>query len=168
MKPNIYHAALALIFLVTVGCNRELRPEGMPKLYPVTITITQEDRPVENALVNLYPENESRARWGAGGLTDSEGKAVLSTHGKYRGVAAGNYRATVLVMEREPSAFVGEITPDRQVEFDRAERARKAYHLADPIYADLEKSDLLLDVKEGRNEKTFDLGKPVRILINTP
>ncbi|MCL2742617.1 MAG: hypothetical protein FWE67_02075 [Planctomycetaceae bacterium] len=82
------------VLLVIGGCSVEPTPDGFPKLYPVTVTIKQEGKELPGATVRLVPMYESNI-WTTGAVTDSQGKAVLRTHGKYSGAPAGKFKVCV-------------------------------------------------------------------------
>ena len=90
---------LLLAAFVVVGCGGEPRPDGLPKLYPASVMITQEGVPLADASVMLIPEDPSNARWGPMGMTDDTGVAVMRVDGKYAGAPLGTYR--VVVEKRE-------------------------------------------------------------------
>lgn len=75
-----------------VGCGQEL-PDGMPELYPTTLTFTQEGKPLAEASVVLVPQFD--CAWMVSGLTDADGSVRLKTHGKYDGAPAGKFKICV-------------------------------------------------------------------------
>ncbi|MDR1269130.1 MAG: hypothetical protein LBK82_06370 [Planctomycetaceae bacterium] len=83
------------------GCGQKL-PDGMPKLYPVTITIVQENTPLEGAIVQLIPEDSSLSTWGPMGITNASGVTELQTNGKYKGSPLGQFKVLVTKKEIEP------------------------------------------------------------------
>jgi hypothetical protein len=80
--------------LSVFGCRPQKLPEGMPPLYPCTVTITQEGTPLEGASVTLHPLTEDKS-WVPGGTTDSNGSVRLKILGQYPGAPAGTYKVTV-------------------------------------------------------------------------
>lgn len=84
---------VTLCFLV--GCGGPRRPPDLPKLYPCQVLVTYDDQtPIDNAFLSLYAE-DPELRWSVTGTTDVSGKAVLTTHGRFRGAPAGRYKMTV-------------------------------------------------------------------------
>lgn len=136
----------------------------MPSTYPVVLTFTQEDRPLQGATVKIFPQDPTLQQWEAGGLTDEKGEAVLFTLGRYRGAVAGKYKIIVLKTDQDPSTFTGERTEAREEEYQRAESQRKTYDTVDLNYSDPGKTDLEVDVVPGGVRQSFELGKAVRIL----
>ena len=90
-----YLLSFVLAVVVCSGCSTENRPPGLPPLHPVTLTFLLEDQPLDNALVILYPENEAFANWTVGSYTDTSGKAIIVTHGQFRGAPAGKFKVCV-------------------------------------------------------------------------
>ena len=84
--------AFSLFCLCNVGCQRlPERPEGMPELIPCTIIVTFGGEVMEGVRVLFHPKNREENTWAAGGQTDVEGKAIMTTAAYYRGVAPGEY-----------------------------------------------------------------------------
>lgn len=131
----------------------------MPKLYPCTIIVMQEGKPLEGASVSLMPM-DSNSRWSAGGVTDSKGKAQISVHGKYTGVAPGRYHLCINKIEVEPIDLekyprkAGTETPTPDI-----------YDLIAPKFGNLETAQEVEVVTDGKNEWTVDVGSAVRVLV---
>ena len=156
MSPSKISLSSLVCFSVLVlalsGCS-EPRPEGLPKLYPVTLQFTQEGEPCVEAAISLIPEPGSP--WGTGGITDANGRVTLQTHGKYSGVPAGTYKITVNKAEVEyigpPPTAMGVAHPSQ------------TYSLVDPVYSIPSTTTLAIEVGEGtKSYPPFDLGKKVR------
>ena len=146
-----------VVFTLVSGCHRgPKKPEGLPPLFPLTITLTQDGAPLGSAMVLLVPESGS-PRWGSGGFSDAQGKAVIKTHGDFPGAPAGKYKVTVMKQESDTNfegqkpAMEGEVV---------------GYYLVDPLYESEQTTTLLVEVGSGTKEATFDVGKPVRIKVH--
>ena len=92
------HFIRACLFAFTVllfsGCSGEPLPPGIPKLYPATLTVIQDGKPLAGAgviLTNVDPSSD----WSAGGATDQNGVLKLRTLGRYDGAPVGTYRVSV-------------------------------------------------------------------------
>ncbi|MCL2118549.1 MAG: Ig-like domain-containing protein [Planctomycetaceae bacterium] len=94
-KKFFYPLTIILALLVCYGCSKENRPDDLPQLYPVTLTITMDGQPLENALVNFFAEDKAISKWTVGSITDSHGKAIIVTHGQFRGAPAGKFKVCV-------------------------------------------------------------------------
>lgn len=68
---------LAACLVFCIGCGKG-KPEGMPDLYPVSITITKGATPVADANVFLVPASSSGS-WSVNGITDANGVATIKT-----------------------------------------------------------------------------------------
>jgi hypothetical protein len=163
MKP--YWTRLIGLFLFILfslglfGCS-ENKPDGLPKLQPVTLRFTLDGQPCGGASVHLIPQDENP--WAVGGSTDSSGTIVLKTHGKYSGVPVGKYKITVSKVEREDVGEAPKSMFDQQPE-------PVMYNLIDPVYSNPEKTSLEIEVIQGKKiSESFDLGKKVRVKIEKP
>ncbi|MDR2755989.1 MAG: carboxypeptidase-like regulatory domain-containing protein [Planctomycetaceae bacterium] len=147
-----------LIGLGLFGCSEE-RPDGLPKLQPVSLQFTQDGLPCSEASVHLVPQDESP--WAVGGSTDTTGTVIFKTHGKFTGVPAGKYKVTVSKVERE------EVGPKPQNMYESQEIVM--YDLIDQIYSDPKMTPLEIDVLSGKKlSESFDLGKKIRVKIVKP
>jgi len=96
----LWLSASAMTLIGLVGCGGEKKPEGFPPLYPVTLHVTQEGKPLEGASVTLAAPDGSLP-WVVGGTTDADGKVKLKTQGKYDGAPAGKYNVQISKVVRE-------------------------------------------------------------------
>ena len=166
MKNTIFGTmVLAFAMLLIAGCNSQPHPKEMPRLYPVTITITQENTPLEGASVVLHPQDESMKRWAANGFTDKNGTAVLKTLSRYPGVVPGKCKVVISKIERDPSTFVGKPTFDRADEYDQAELKRKSYRIVDRTFDDVATTPLEIEIGREKKKQSFDVGKPIHEFI---
>ncbi|MDR3198622.1 MAG: hypothetical protein LBU34_12210 [Planctomycetaceae bacterium] len=137
------------------GCSDKdsAKPEGFPTLYPVTLLLTQEGKPLTETTVTLISENQS-LKWGTSGFSDAEGKIELKTGG-FVGVPVGKFKAVVTktISEGDLNSRdeIGEV---------------KIYTLVEKIYTDQMTSPLILDVTPETKKLTLDAGKAVKIRIN--
>ena len=86
--------AISCILLLAAGCTQQ-RPDGLPKLYPVSLRVVQEGKPLDGASLVLRTADADALPWTIGGKTDDSGTLVLWTHGKYKGVPAGKFKVVV-------------------------------------------------------------------------
>jgi hypothetical protein len=136
------------------GCKHQKHPEDIPELHTVSVTVFQETKPVENALVMFYPVNKD-SRWTAGGQTNKKGVVKLMTHGLYQGVVADEYSVTISKIWTDENAMekigTNTLIPQR-------------YHLIDPKY-ELPKTTPLKIQIEKKTSVSFDVGQAVKIQI---
>ena len=151
---------ISTVLLLQAGCGRnDGRPPDMPRLYPVSITITQDGSPLEGAVVTLTiqtPRNYGTAT----GLTNASGVAILRTHG-FNGVPVGQYTVTVIRRVVEGTTLV-----TSPIDGSTHEAGGVIYQTVDVQYTDTQQSPLSIDVLERRGATaTFDVGAPVRVSL---
>ncbi|MDR1493121.1 MAG: hypothetical protein LBT05_10415 [Planctomycetaceae bacterium] len=141
-----------------VGCE-EPKPEGMPKLHPVTLTFQQEGKPLAEASIRLLPQFP--CTWFSGGSTDANGHAKLVTHGKYNGIPAGKYKICVDKFYSE-----GDLP---SMDPNKPTKPMIHYNLVETKYTLPDKTPLEIEVKEGKNSfEPFDLGKVTKEQLKAP
>jgi hypothetical protein len=162
---------MPLLFLN--GCGGTKLPDGIPKPYPVTITITQEGKGLEEVFVTLVSDDPVIGQWTASGISDSSGKAVIHTWGKYPGVVPGKYN--IVLLKREVQARYKNI-PDPKVDREGYERATRQYpiqpkdtwDLIDPKYSDQNTTPETIEVLKKKNNRTIEVGAAVKIKYQDP
>lgn len=143
---------LATSAITFTGCS-ELKPEGMPVLYPVKIAVVQDGQPLENASVLLIPLESENYRWNSGGLTNRAGIAQLKVDGKYKGVPQGNFHVSI-------SKTITDPVPTDAGPFFKPD----AYDTVDPKFSDAPGAETI-EVRPGQQKSwTIDVGKSVRIM----
>ncbi|MGL6195669.1 MAG: carboxypeptidase-like regulatory domain-containing protein [Thermoguttaceae bacterium] len=155
MKTHI-KIVLVIAFLLLptfIGCGPKV-PADMPKLYPCTVVITQDNQPLEGAVVTLFHQDPSLQKWTAGGLTDVSGKVVLKTQGRYDGVAEGDYKVTVTKTEVEPGILLNAETEEAI--------PGKTWTLVEPTYGNVAFTTLKLNVPKKKVSETFDVGSAIK------
>lgn len=162
MRQKPLHAlTIILMFLGCYGCSNDNRPKDLPRLYPVTLTITLEDQPLDNAHVSLYAENVSDAKWTVGCRTDSQGKAVIMTHGQFRGSPAGKFKVCVRKSESESADTQADTSLSVYGPTGTGSVMPKITNLVDPLFADPKSTPLEIEVSpKGTTIQTFNVHKP--------
>lgn len=168
MKPeNIRQIffVIALVFFVQ-GCGPS-RPAGIPKLYPAIITVTNSNSPIEDVLVVLVEEGQTRGSWATSGYTDSHGHAKIETlQGAWKspGVPEGTYivylsKMTKLIMTPPPGT---EGNPELEEKF-ALEYARKKASLPQEIpevLSDINKTPIRITIaSEAPASLTIDVAE---------
>ncbi|MDR1957645.1 MAG: YbfJ family protein [Planctomycetaceae bacterium] len=144
--------------LFVFGCGQKL-PDGMPKLIPVTITVTLEGQPLADADVRLSPLNSAN-RWVSGSKTDAKGNAVIRTHGEYKGVPAGQYKVCV-----HKDLIEGDAPPS---DIERAQNPglkiteQKVFRIIPVKYDEPGTTPLEIEVTESSNQMTLDIPERVK------
>jgi hypothetical protein len=155
MNKSFFVWIFCCVCLVVAGCSNgnTTKPEGFPILYPVTLIMTQEGKPLTETTVTLIAEDQSM-KWGTSGFSNAEGKIKLKTGG-FIGVPVGKFKIVV-------TKTVSEGVLDSRDEAGDS----KVYTLVEKIYTDPLTTPLTLDVTAQTREFTLDVGKAVRIRIN--
>jgi hypothetical protein len=155
-------AFLSLILLLFQnGCGGPQKPDGMPPLYPCSITILQDETPLAGAVVALVGDG----KWASHGQTDEKGVAKIITYGQFQGSPEGTYLVTV-------SKRISEGDPPKS-NVDENGRVLGPPTLVVPSYVELVASEytsskttpLTIEVKPAKkgNDQTFDVGKAVHV-----
>jgi hypothetical protein len=147
--------SLIIVALFCAGCHVQNKPSDLPTLYHVTITITQDGLPLGGADIVLIPD-ASNEKWAPGGVTDSSGVAHIQTHGKYSGAPVGKYK--ICVSKTETEKILNRNESDHSF-------PPKVYRLIEEQYTDSVKTPLEIEIVQGKNTKTFDVGKAVKVLL---
>jgi hypothetical protein len=159
MKYRTFFAAFFAVAAV-IGCSGEQRPDGLPKLYPCTITITQDGQPLAGATVILY-DPAVTDRWTVSGLTNTSGTAVMRTHGQFPGVPEGRFKVVLSKTETEGKGWDDPDSPKRTWE------NIKVYSFVAKEYGKHETTPLEIVVDGKKRSESFDIGRAERILIET-
>lgn len=125
----------ALLFAAGCGSNTLT-------VYPVTGTVTFENKPVEGAQVLFQADGAPPAQ----GITDAAGKYVLKTSIAGEGAVVGNHKVTIVKMARAPGA-------------DASDPYAATQNVLPPQYASASQSPLTAKVVAGSNEFPFVLTK---------
>ena len=98
MKHVIFLFTLCYCLICLSGCG-EKYPADFPKVYPVTVTVTDGTTPIPNARIIFYRiSKETDAGYISSGYTDEKGVAkVTTTQGSYTkaGIPVGEYVVAV-------------------------------------------------------------------------
>lgn len=142
------------------GCGPE-KPEGLPTLYPLTLTVTQDGKPAADVMVSLRSTNPGMV-WTVGGKTNSDGNTQLMTHGQYVGVPEGKYK--VVLSKTENEGYEEYIkAKDRYDDAAAAKIDVKFYSVIDTEYNSPQTTPIEIEVTRKTKSLTIDGGPIVRI-----
>jgi len=167
MLKNFYLLPILLAVLICNGCSKENRPADLPALYPVTITFTLDGQPLADALVNLHTEDTAIAKWTIGSYTDAEGKAIIVTHGQFRGAPAGKFKVCVkkTTLPGDEDSRNRERSSEFVVDFSPAQQPPGMPIVTNHVHAEFGKQETTpLEIEVSASKKmlnlTFDVHKP--------
>ncbi|GHT32463.1 hypothetical protein FACS1894214_4330 [Planctomycetales bacterium] len=163
-RLSLFIVNYSLFILFLSGCGGAERPANLPKLYPTSITLTQEGKPLVNAMVMLYSA-DADFKWSVAGITNASGTAEIKTHGKFSGSPLGEYKVAVSKTENPNQGESFDDTEEGQKKRAAAKRQSVAviYNLVEKQYMERDTTPLLIKIEKGKNRQTFDAGKAVRI-----
>ncbi|MDO5554688.1 MAG: hypothetical protein Q4G68_13095 [Planctomycetia bacterium] len=163
MKCCIYVLAITCALSWLAGCN-SATPDSVGKIYPVSLTLTQESKPLVGATVALISDDPN-AQYTVGGASDEQGTVSIFTDGRYEGAKPGHYKVVVSKVETEeiPKAPLDLQSP----EFDSwaqtySNRSAKSWTLVDHKFGNASTTPLEITVVAGKNEFPLDCGKQIR------
>ena len=147
---------MLLLVLAAAGCGGPKKPDGLPALYPLTIHVTQEGKPLADATVSLVTPDGSM-KWVVGGVTNADGNAKMVTHGKFDGAPEGNFSVMILktinegVDEYNAAMTQGDTAAAKKIEVNMWQLVGDDYTLpkTTPIKVDVKKNTKLLEVDAG-------------------
>ena len=175
MKKTLLSTVLLglVLALALSGCSRQRVPADLPKLYPATVSITQDGKPLEGATIIFFGSDPASLKWGVAGCTDASGKAVMATNGMYKGAPVGNYQVTVTKnestqQEKAPPSPDPEKDPvafnEWRLKYVDSPIKNKEFSLIEVKYTLLESTPFKAEVSQaGPNDFKFDVGKAVRV-----
>ena len=149
-----------------VGCKKDPRPEGLPKLYPISVKIVQEGEPLEGAHVAFVSSDPQLMRWPCGGQTGADGIAKINTYG-FDGAPEGVFKVTVSKYETEGGMTAEESVAAMQSDSKDPPKGESVYNLVAPDFGNSSKTTLSVEVKAVEVNETpeFDVGKAERTVI---
>ena len=148
--------SIAFLVLFVGGCAPSNRPPGMPVLHPASITITQEGKPVSDVSIRLVPDTPSE--WLVSSMTNDSGTAPLVTYGQFPGAPEGKYKVVL------SKTVLEEVEPSRDAE---SSAVMDIYSVIAVEYTKPETTTLEITIGKKRNAETFEIGAPVRVLVDT-
>jgi hypothetical protein len=137
----------------------------MPKLFSVQITIIQDGKPLDGALVSLE-EPSGNINFTVCGTTNSSGIAELYTHGDYKGAPLGKYKVRVI---KNVDDERGPAPPEHKPEYSKfmdewKKNPPQTYMYVEKQYSDVNTTPLEIEIT-GKMTQTLDVGKAVKIVL---
>lgn len=140
------------------GCKDSGSPPDLPKLYPCTISVVQEGKPLPGARVELFSVDSQKYRPAA--TSDASGNATLMTYG-YPGAPAGKYKILVRKSVEDDIVYGKGAYGEQVINFSNI------YNLVENLYGDPKKTPHEMEVTSSSMEepKTVDVGKAIRVKV---
>ncbi|MDR2704889.1 MAG: hypothetical protein LBC02_03835 [Planctomycetaceae bacterium] len=153
--PIIFFVVLTTIFSFT-ACSHKTTPPDLPKLYPCEITVIQDGKPLADVNVVLQATDKT-VKYGYSSVsTAANGIAVMRTYGE-TGVPAGVYK---IILQK--SVTEGE-KESADVSGMKYKHGGTTFTLIDAKFTDVETTPLEIEIKNGKNIQTIDVGNAVKI-----
>ena len=158
---------ILILLLIQSGCGGPQKPEGMPQLYPCSITIIQDDAPLAGAIVSLVSQNGD-GKWSSSAQTDEKGVAKLITYGQFQGAPEGNYHVTVSKRISDGDPPPPNVDENGRVLGPPVTVVPSYIELVAMEYTSSKSTPLTIEVKPAKkgNDQTFDVGKAVQVKSN--
>jgi hypothetical protein len=159
MKYKYFFPIVILLFVT--GCGNVSQPKDLPPLFPCTITITQDGKPLGNAVVKFIASEDNTAKYKPVAITGEDGKVIVSTYG-FSGAPVGKYK--VVVIKNIDDDIISK-TDDAG---EQVIVSYKTYRTVEKRFSETKTTPLEIEItsKSKRVEKTFDVGKPVKEFLS--
>lgn len=163
-------ALLPTVVLLS-GCgNEQQRPADLPALYPCTVTVLQDGKPLSGGMVQ-FGSVDTNFKWSVFAQLDTEGKGKVFTQGLYPGAPEGEYK----VMLSKTETVTEEVGPPVRQNVNEqmvmvTPTVDTIFSLVEKQYTKAETTPLSITIGKKKNDHQFDGGKPVRefLLKATP
>jgi hypothetical protein len=159
-KSFLLVLVLVVVLLFIIGCGDSSRPKDLPKLFPCTVIVTQDGKPLDEAVVKLITQEDNATKYKPVAITGKDGKVIVSTYG-FPGVPVGKYK--VVIIKNIDDDIISKIDDaDEQVIV-----SYKTYRTVEKIFSEPETTPFEIEVTPQSKsiEKTFDVGKSIKKLI---
>ncbi|MDR0609361.1 MAG: carboxypeptidase-like regulatory domain-containing protein [Planctomycetaceae bacterium] len=160
MKKLIYITLFIFVSSIA-GCGDKSRPSDLPPLYPCTVTITQDGKAIEEAMVMFEPVDSADVKYSAAAVTGADGNALMKTYG-FEGVPVGKYKVVVTKIISEAAEYKLNESTGKEEAINS-----KRYRLIEPQFTSAKTTPHEIEItgKEKNITKTFDVGKAVKEFI---
>jgi hypothetical protein len=173
MKKIVLFFPMIIFLFLFSGCGTSNLPKDLPRLYPCEITVIQDGKPLEDAIVTLEFMDSSRPEngqlWFPMGATDSNGKAIVRSNAQYDGAPIGIYKILISKTKQGPSKY-GSPPPQGTPQYDQweelvANELRPWFGLVEEKFNHAEQTPYEIEIQKSKNKLTVDVGKSVEYRI---
>ena len=173
MYRTIILSFVVITFLFQIGCGGgPKKPDGLPKLYPVTLQLEQGGKPLAEAEVFL--RSEAIGTWSCGGVSNENGVVTVRTHGQFSGAPQGKHKVIVTkTRSNVPSADISQaksLAEIRELEAKATAEQRASNDFGSTVYlverkfSNATTTPLEIEVATGKNNFKLDAGPAVEIV----
>ncbi|MDR0609011.1 MAG: carboxypeptidase-like regulatory domain-containing protein [Planctomycetaceae bacterium] len=157
MMRNYTFIFVYLLLVCLAGCGDSSRPNDLPKLFPCIITITQDDKPLPDAVVKLIPQTDTEMKYRPVAVTDTDGIVKMSTYG-FAGVPAGKYKIVVIKNIDDDIVYRNDDVGERSVV------SYNTYRVVEKRFSDTATTPYEIEItpKSKNIPMTFDVGKTIK------
>jgi 5-hydroxyisourate hydrolase-like protein (transthyretin family) len=166
MRHFIFISFPIFFVLFFTGCDN--LPKDFPKLYPVTLIITQEGTPLADADILLYSVDNPQARWLISGKTDQNGQVELGTFAttqiRKKGVPEGPFKVTVYKSIADKTPELSDMPSDAEMKAWRNKMIQLKpmwHHFIEKQYTEPNSTPLQITIETKSNKFSLDVGKKV-------
>jgi len=160
LNPFFLLFCLVLCFIIS-GCSGPQKPADLPTLYPCKITVIQDGKPLQDAMVYVRPQ-DGNLRFVFGGKTDAKGVAVVKADGQWEGVPEGEFLVSISkIVTPSDLETPNETTPLNERRRMQEQATKETKETVDPKYSDLVKTQLRLKVDKKAVQEQYDVGAAV-------
>ena len=171
MQRTILLLCVFLPFLLQTGCGRgPQKPDGLPTLYPVTLQLEQDGKPLAGADVIL--RSDEIGTWSCGGVSDANGIVTVRTHGQFPGAPLGRHKVIVSKLKSNAALDTSQAKSLAEIKELEAkavqEQARTNFgattYLVERKFSNPATTPLEIEVVTGKNTFKLDVGPAVEIV----
>ena len=160
---------ISIPLLFPIGCDGPPKPDGLPKVYPVTLRLEQGGKPLADANVILH--SDAIGTWSCGGISNDSGVVIVRTHGQFSGAPLGKHK--VIVSKSKSSTPAVDISSAKSLaeirEIDaKAAKEQQATgdfgtttYFVERQFSSPKTTPLEIEVVAGKNNFTLDVGPAV-------
>lgn len=159
---------ILILPLFCFGCGQKL-PSDLPRLYPTTLVITQEGKPLGDATITMNAEG---SKWPVTGLTDANGEAKMFVNGMYEGAPEGTYKVIVNKTETEEPDLPPppeNADPQQMMLYNESivplMGQLKTFNRVEAVNTAFETTTLSVSIASGTDRYPLDAGKAVRVEV---
>jgi len=173
MKRLFFLALWCCCLCCLSGCGKDKAPPDFPKVFPISVTVTDGTTPLSDVRIMFYPASKGAGvAFASSGSTDANGLAkIITSQGGYSktGIPAGEFVVTVediidmsmgITSEEKAKMSMGELNKlSQEQQKYRAAYKRKVPEVLCKSGSVDKRSPIRFTATEGKNEWTIDVAQ---------